>query len=103
MTHALVTMIAPLALDRVPTAEAAIDRLGNPAQEQIRAALDRLDDDGAGTHFTSLHAIRSADGNRAYIVFEFSADGAEDRALARIVAGIGEFLRPVFMLASDWS
>ena len=102
MSHALITIIGPLALDRVANAEAAIDRLGNPAQETIQAALDRLDDDGNGTHFASLHAIRSADGARGYIVFEFSADGTEDRAMARIAGAIGEFIRPIFMLASDW-
>jgi deferrochelatase/peroxidase EfeB len=103
MSHALITIVAPLEPERVPTAEAAIDTLGNPAQEHIRARLDQLDEDGAGTHFASLHAIRSVDGARAYILFECSADGPEDRALARIVAGVGEFLRSIFMLASDWS
>jgi deferrochelatase/peroxidase EfeB len=103
MSHALVTIIAPLELDRLPTAEAAIEQLGNPALEHIRAGLDKLDADGAGTHFASMHAIRSVDGARAYILFEFSADGAEDTALARIVAGIGEFLQPIFMMAGDWT
>jgi deferrochelatase/peroxidase EfeB len=103
MGHAMVTIVAPLALDRVAMAEAAIDRLGNPAQEQIQAALDRLDDDGAGTHFASLHAIRSADAARAYIVFEFSADGTQDKARARIASAIGVSLQPIFMLASDWT
>jgi deferrochelatase/peroxidase EfeB len=103
MTHALVTIIAPLALDRVPDAEAAIDAMENPAQPAIAAALDATDPDGEfGTHFASLHAIRSQDGTRAYLVLEFSADGTEDQALARIVTAIGVRLRPVFMLASDW-
>lgn len=116
MRQALVTMIAPLRLDRLADAERAIDRLENPARKDIRDALDRLDEPAgqdpkerapradlrAGTHFASLHAIRSSDGERAYIVFEFSADGTEDEALARIVGAIGAHLRPVFMLASDW-
>lgn len=102
MSHALVTIIAPLRLDRVAEAEEAIDRLGNPAQANIQEALNKLDADGAGTHFASLHAIRSADAARAYLVFEFSADGAEDQALARILGAIGEHLRPIFMLATDW-
>ena len=103
MSHAMVTMIAPLALNRVAAAEATIDQLGNPAQDQIPAALDRLDEDGSGTHFTSLHAIRSADAERGYIIFEFSADGTVERALARIVSAIGVNLRSVFALASDWN
>lgn len=102
MGNALTTIVAPLALDRVAETQSAIDRLGNPPAPEIRAALDRLEGD-AGTHFASLHAVRSADGERAYIVFEFSADGSEDEALARILAAIGDRLRPVFMMARDWS
>jgi hypothetical protein len=102
MSNALVTIIAPLDLDRVADAEAAVDRLGNPAQPVIKAALDKLEDGEHGTHFASLHAFRSQDGKRAYIAFEFSADGTEDDALARIERQIGNDLRPVFMHASDW-
>ena len=99
MSNALVTIIAPLDLDRVTDAEAAVDRLGNPPRPDIRAALDKLEDGEHGTHFTSLHAFRSQDGKRAYIALEFSADGTEDDALARIERQIGEHLRPVFMHA----
>ncbi len=102
MSNALVTIIAPLDLDRVTDAEAAVDRLGNPPRPDIRAALDKLEDGEHGTHFTSLHAFRSQDGKRAYIALEFSADGTEDDALARIERQIGEHLRPVFMHAKDW-
>src|SRR5450432_523999 len=103
-SNALVTIIAPLALDRVSDAEAAIDALGNPARPDIAAALDATDkpDGELGTHFASLHALRSPDGQRAYLVLEFSADGTQDQALARIVTATGVCLRPVFMLASDW-
>jgi deferrochelatase/peroxidase EfeB len=102
MGQALVTVIAPLALERVGTAEAAIDSLGNPARPDIRSALDKLEDAGDGTHFASLHAIRSQDGKRAYLVLEFTADGPEDDALARIVRQVGEHLGPLFALANDW-
>ena len=103
MSNALVTVIAPLALDRVKDAEAAIDKLGNPASAPIKAALDALDDEEHGTHFASLHGIRSQDGKRGYIVFEFSADGADDEELAAIARKIGAHLKPVFELASDWT
>jgi hypothetical protein len=102
MSNALTTIIAPLALERVAETQAAIDRLGNPPAPEIRDALDRLQGD-AGTHFASLHAVRSSDGERGYIVFEFSADGSQDEALARILAAIADRLRPVFMMARDWS
>ena len=102
-SNALVTIIAPLDLDRLADAEAAIDLLGNPARNDIRAALDRHEDAEHGTHFASLHAFKSQDGKRAYLAFEFSADGPEADALARIDRQIGEHLRPVFMLAKDWN
>ena len=92
MSHALVTIIAPLTLERLEEAEAAIDSLGNPARAEIAAALDKHEDAEHGTHFASLHAFKSQDGKRAYIVFEFSADGPEDDALARIDRQIGEHL-----------
>jgi deferrochelatase/peroxidase EfeB len=102
MAHALVTIVCPLATDRVPEAEAAIDRLDNPARPDIQTALDRLDGD-AGTHFASLHAIRSCDGLRAYIVLEFSADGTEAAAIRRLTGAIGESILPVFRMTTDWT
>lgn len=102
MKHALVTVIAPLALDRLAQAATAIDALGNPALPAIQAKLDMLDDGEHGVHFASLHAIRSQDGKRGYIVLEFSADGAEDDALAMVVRKIGDHLQPVFQLSRDW-
>jgi deferrochelatase/peroxidase EfeB len=101
MTNALVTIVAPLARDRVPAAEARIDALGNPPRDDIRQALDRLDGSD-GTHFCSLHAVRSKDLIRAYLVFEFSADGTEQEATSRIARAIGPDLATVFSLASDW-
>jgi deferrochelatase/peroxidase EfeB len=97
----MVTFIAPLALEKLDAAQQAIDVLGNPATDAIR---QRLAPDGEeGTHFASLHAIRSPDGQRGYIVFEFSADGSEDVATARIVKAIGSELKSIFMRSSHWS
>jgi deferrochelatase/peroxidase EfeB len=103
MPNAMVTVVAPLALDRLKATEDTIDAMGNPAKDAIRSSLDVLDQStGMGTHFASLHAIRSPDARHAWIAFEFSADGTEQQALARIVSAIGEHIRPVFMNASDW-
>jgi deferrochelatase/peroxidase EfeB len=102
MTHAMVTFVAPLRLDKFVAAESAIDMLGNPASIAVRKALALEAGEQDGTHFASLHAIKSPDGARAYIIFEFSADGSEDGATARIVTAIGSLLKPVLMLSSDW-
>jgi hypothetical protein len=101
MTNALVTIVAPLALDHVPTAEGRIDAFGNPPRDDIRQALDRLEGSN-GTHFCSLHAVRSKDLGNAYLVFEFSADGTGEESIRRIAHAIGPDLATVFSLASDW-
>ena len=101
MSHALVTIIAPLPLARLADAQARADALGNPARDDLRAALGRLDD-CSGTHFCSLHAIRSKSADKAYLALELSADGTEDEAVARIARAIGPQLATVFSLASDW-
>jgi deferrochelatase/peroxidase EfeB len=103
MTQALVTIAAPLAIDRIDKALEKIRVLGNPAVATMAAALGRLDGD-AGVHFASLHAIAPTDphGTSGHLVLEFSADGPEEVALARIVEAIGPALKAIFSLASDW-
>jgi deferrochelatase/peroxidase EfeB len=104
MAQALVTIAAPVAVARIPEALAAITPLGNPAREDVAAALDGLDGD-EGAHFASLHAIPPTDEDSAlgHIVLEFSADGSEAVALSRLVQRIGPWLAPVFSLAQDWN
>jgi deferrochelatase/peroxidase EfeB len=102
MTQAMVTFVAPLGLDKLAAAQDAIDELGNPASGVVRQALSLQAGEEDGTHFASLHAVPSSDGTQAYIVFEFSADGSDDEATARIVKALGSILKPVFMLSSDW-
>ena len=102
MTHALVTIAAPIAIARLAEAQALIEGMGNPASDPIAASLARLDGD-EGVHFTSLHAIGPEDPKetRGHLLLEFSADGAEDVAIERIAARIGDRLAPVFACAQD--
>ena len=102
MTHALVTIVAPLSPDRIGKASHMIDALGNPARDDLRAALDPIDADGSGTHFASLHALPSFTAGRAHLILEFSADGTPAQAIARLTGAIGAHLQPIFALASDW-
>jgi deferrochelatase/peroxidase EfeB len=99
----LTTIVAAIRGSEVPAFDAAIDRLGNPADGRLREALDRLDADGGGTHFMSLHAIPGPDGGDAHLVFEFTADGSERWAIERIVEAIGPDLESIFRRVSDWS
>lgn len=101
MMHAMVTVVCPLARDRLQQAQTLIDAMGNPAEAVIAGALEPPDGE-SGTHFVSLHAIPSGDGRGAWIALEVSADGTEDAALDRIATAIGERLSAVFALASDW-
>jgi deferrochelatase/peroxidase EfeB len=102
MAQALVTIAAPIVTDRIAQALSLIEALGNPSAPSLAAALDRLDGDD-GVHFASLHAIPPTDANSAtgHLVLEFSADGTEDAALARVVDRVGAELEPVFALAAD--
>ena len=102
MPNALVTIIAPLDPDRIRQAEGLIDGMGNPPTPEIDGILDACDGEG-GVHFVSLHAFRSVDGARGYILLELSADGTDEQALAVLVTAIGDRLKPVFMLSSDWT
>ena len=79
MSNALITIVAPLGLVRSRTAEAAIERWAIRPADRDRAGARPPEQ---RTHFASLHAIRSSDGTRGYIVLEFSADGTDDKALA---------------------
>ncbi len=103
MSHALVTITAPIDVVRLPEALALIQALDNPASPAIAEALDRLEGDD-GVHFTSLHAVppEDAKSGRGHLVFEFSADGTEDAAIERIAQRIGHGLSPVFACAQDW-
>src|ERR1700742_1595788 len=103
MTHAMLTFVAPLALDKVAACEAAIDQLKNPARPDIRDALALKPGETDGVHFASLHAIRSCDGRRGDIVFEFSADGTADDACKRVFGALEPMFRGVFAMSSDWS
>jgi deferrochelatase/peroxidase EfeB len=98
----LVTIVAPIHDADIAGLDSAIDALGNPARPDLKAALDRLDSDGGGTHFVSLHAIKGEPGGDAHLVLEFTADGSERRSMERIVAAIGEDLEPIFAKARDW-
>jgi hypothetical protein len=103
MSHALITIAAPIAVGRISDALAVIEAMGNPASPQVAEALDRLDGD-EGVHFMSLHAIPPTDegSGTGHLVLEFSADGSETDALARVVDRIGPRLIEVFRLADDW-
>jgi deferrochelatase/peroxidase EfeB len=102
--HALLTIVAPLALEKLSIAQAELDRFADelPSLAAQLGALDSGAEDG--THFMSLHAIASTDGKNAYLLLELSADGDTQAALARIVNApeLEQRFRRIFQLASDW-
>jgi deferrochelatase/peroxidase EfeB len=98
----MITIVAPIRAADIDTLNAKIDALGNPCGSAPRDTLDRLDPDGGGTHFMSLHAVAGNDGEDGHLVFEFTADGDSAAALKRIGAAIGPDLAPIFAMARDW-
>src|SRR5438270_778891 len=98
MSHAMLTMIAPLKPARVADAQAEIAALGNPAVDPIRDALAADPKTGDGIHFASMHAIRSRHSDEAWILLEFSSDGTEQWAVDHLASAIGDQLRRVLLL-----
>lgn len=101
MPHVFLSIIAPLPLDKLADAAAAIDALGNPAGAEMAQAFGTLDGAGDGIHFASMHAFASADGKRGYLLLECSGDGTTASVIARLMT-VERLLQPIFRLATDW-
>ena len=101
MSHALVTIVAPLDPERIAVARDAINALGNPARPDLAIKLAALDSD-KGIHFASLHALPSFTEGKAHLILEFSADSDQRWAIAWLAHAIGPALETVFKHALDW-
>jgi len=100
MSHAMVTIVAPLDPAKLHEAHQRIDALGNPAADALAAKLRVLDGDD-GIHFASLHALPSFTEGKAHIILEFSADRDQAWAIGWLAQAIGPELDQVFSLARD--
>lgn len=98
MPHAMLTIVARISVDRVDEARGLIDILGNPANDEVRAAIGGMPG-REFLHFASMHAIRSHRENHAFLVLEMSADGTFDTALNQLAERAGSHLLPVFQVA----
>ena len=99
MSHAFVTIIAPVRSADIPKIREKIGALQNPARPDIASALDTL----GLVHFASLNVFTASSGHGGHLVLEFSGDGAQDMLLAQLANSIGEWLAPVFAMAEDFS
>lgn len=98
-SHCFVTIMAPLPVASLEEARRYIEeRLGNPALDHIRERLS-VPYVGNGIHFASLHALRCAEGRKAVLVLEFSADSDGDEALVHLAKAIEGELDPLFAMA----
>ncbi|CCV06920.1 Cytochrome P450-like protein [Mesorhizobium metallidurans STM 2683] len=96
--HSMVTVVCPIT--RAAPLDALRDKvaaLGNPANEEIRAALDI-----AGTiHFTSLAVAGTGETDDASglekgaLVLEVSGDGSSDEVIDAVSQAIGHWLLPI--------
>jgi deferrochelatase/peroxidase EfeB len=101
MSHALVTVVAPLDPRRLDDARKAIEALGNPADAGLAAKLAQRDGD-RGIHFVSLHALPSFTEGKAHLLLEISADGDKKWAIEWLARAIGDELKAVFEHAQNW-
>jgi deferrochelatase/peroxidase EfeB len=98
MSHAFVTVIAPVRTSDIAEIRQAIEKLKNPANPEMAAALDAM----ACIHFASLNVYTASSGNGGHLVLEFSGDGVQDDLLARLAASAGQWFRPVFEMADGF-
>lgn len=98
----MATVVVPVAAGTpLGPLRAMADGLGNPARQDVAAALD----DTGIVHFMSLAVVCKADhgtespDDEAHLVLEMSADGPLDRVLEKVAIAAGPFLRPVFEAA----
>jgi deferrochelatase/peroxidase EfeB len=102
MAHALISIAAPLASDKVDAVRQQIEEsLCNPASRAVRSALEARNGED-GVHFASLHALPGADGKDGHLLFEFSADGEDAAAITQITEQLTGPLTTLFSQASDW-
>ncbi len=97
MSHAFVTIIAAVPVDKIAALRASIEALGNPAKLSLKSELDAI-----GTvHFASVNVFPASAGDRGHLVFEFSGDGAPDDLLTLLAGKLSADLGPIFAQASD--
>lgn len=86
-------ILAPVTVRAAPALRAELSKLGNPAEEAIRTALDAT----GLVHFCSLTCFDTDQGPR--LAFELTVDGSEGDALRAITGSAGHLLRPIFAYA----
>ncbi len=101
--HAMVTIVAPVAIDAVEDARELISQtLGNPASHTFNAAISPVDA-APFLHFASLHAVAASAGDTGYLILEFSADGEDIAAINELAARTGAMFRDIFAKADGFS
>jgi Dyp-type peroxidase family len=91
MSHAFVTIIANVPAGNIAALRTSIEALGNPAIPRLAATLGDI-----AIHFASLNVFEASAGDRGYLVFEFSGDGAADELLQQLSNRLGADLGPIF-------
>jgi deferrochelatase/peroxidase EfeB len=102
MSYTLVTIISPIAQDNVDRARAAIEALGNPASDAVRAAFEAAaaEPGDLAVHFASLTVFPATAGG-GHLLFEFSADGPREALIRALATHLGPLVADAYALAAD--
>lgn len=104
MSQSLLSIVAPIDPARLSRAQSLIAELGRQLDAGgVGFDLGALEDkNGDGVHFASLHALQSQSSSKAFLLLELSGDGDRRRILGQVASALGDGLRSLFALASDW-
>jgi deferrochelatase/peroxidase EfeB len=95
MIHSMLTVAVPFDEALAKDVEGFLDDIGNPVRASTRSRLD----DAELMHFMSINVIHGDERSSAFIVMEFSADGAAPSVYERIAVTLDEELTGLFECA----
>ena len=95
MIHSMLTVAVPFDEALAKDVEGFLDDIGNPVRASTRSRLD----DAEFMHFMSINVIHGDERPSAFIVMEFSADGAALSVYERIAVTLDEELTGLFECA----
>lgn len=95
MSHSWVTIAIPMEAARAAATRAALRKMGNPAEREVRIALSA----DLKVHFMSTSVIDGDPGRPAHLVIEASSDLPPDATIALLARALAPWYGPAFAAA----